>query len=122
MSYDNFQYKMVIAIRSDLKMTKGKMAVQAAHAAVLAVEEAKRNRSKWVQSWFHEGQKKVTVQIDTEQELQSLYQKAQRNNLPCSLVNDVGLTEFPPGTATAVAIGPTPNDVLDKLTSQYKLL
>ncbi|MBN1329545.1 MAG: peptidyl-tRNA hydrolase [Candidatus Heimdallarchaeota archaeon] len=122
MVYDNFQYKMVIAIRTDLKMTKGKMATQAAYAAVVALEEAKKNHIKWVQSWYHEGQKKVTVQIDTEQELQTLYQKAQRNNLPCSLVKDNSIEEKNTTNFTAVAIGPTPNDILDKLTSQYKLL
>lgn len=122
MSFENFQYKMIIAIRTDLRMTKGKMAVQAAHAAVIAVEEAKRAKLKWVKSWFSEGQKKVTVQIPTKEQLELLYQKAKSNNLPCSFINDAGLTELPTGTATAIAIGPAPNDKLNKITSNLKLL
>ena len=119
---DNFQYKMVIALRTDLKMTKGKSAVQAAHAAVIAVEEAKRNRADWLKKWFYEGQKKVVVQVSTKEELEILFNKAKQNNLPCSFVNDAGLTELPPGTPTAVAIGPAPNDKIDKITSHLKLL
>ena len=84
----DFEYKMVIAIRTDLKMAKGKMAIQAAHAAVVAVEEAKRNKLKWVKSWFSEGQKKVSVQISSKEQLELLYQKARSNNLPCSFIND----------------------------------
>ncbi|NHJ05781.1 MAG: peptidyl-tRNA hydrolase [Candidatus Heimdallarchaeota archaeon] len=119
---DDFQYKMVIALRTDLKMTKGKSAVQASHAAVIAVEEAKRKKLDWVKKWFYEGQKKVVVQVSSKEELELLYQKAQQNNFPCSLVNDAGLTELPPGTATAVAIGPVPNNMIDKITSNLKLL
>ncbi len=122
MRTEEFQYKMIIAIRTDLKMSKGKMAIQAAHAAVIAVEEAKRAKQKWVKSWFSEGQKKVAVQIATKEELELIYQKARSKNLPCSFVNDAGLTELPPGTATAVAIGPAPNNIIDKITSNLKLL
>ncbi len=122
MRADDFQYKMIIAIRTDLKMSKGKIAIQAAHAAVIAVEEAKRMKLNWMKSWFSEGQKKVAVQISSKEQLELIYQKARNNNLPCSFVNDAGLTELPPGTATAVAIGPAPNDVIDKITSNLKLL
>ncbi|MCF2143638.1 MAG: peptidyl-tRNA hydrolase Pth2 [Candidatus Heimdallarchaeota archaeon] len=118
----NFQYKMVIAIRKDLQMSKGKTAVQAAHASVLAVENAKHKYKDWLKKWLYEGQKKVVVQLQSEDELLHLYRQAQTSNLPCAIVNDAGLTELPPNTATAVALGPAPNEKLDKLTSKYKLL
>ena len=118
----NFQYKMVIAIRTDLKMTKGKIAAQASHAAVVCVEEAKRNKQNWLKTWFYEGQKKVVVQVSSKEELELVYQKAIRMNIPCSFINDAGMTELPPGTPTAVAIGPAPNSDIDKITSSMKLL
>lgn len=122
MSNVNFQYKMVIAIRTDLKMTKGKIAAQASHAAVICVEEAKRNKQNWLKTWFYEGQKKVVVQVSSKEELELVYQKARSNNLPCSFINDAGMTELPPGTPTAVAIGPAPNENIDRITSNLKLL
>ncbi|MHA1629746.1 MAG: peptidyl-tRNA hydrolase Pth2 [Candidatus Heimdallarchaeota archaeon] len=118
----DFQYKMVIGIRKDLQMSKGKTAVQTAHAAVLAVEDAKRRHKDWLKKWFYEGQKKVVVQLSSEEELHHLLQKARATNLPYAVVNDAGLTELPPNTTTAIALGPAPNDKLDKLTSKYKLL
>ena len=122
MSNVNFQYKMVIAIRTDLKMSKGKIAAQASHAAVICVEEAQRNRQNWLKTWFYEGQKKVVVQVSSKEELELVYQKARSKNLPCSFINDAGMTELPPNTPTAVAIGPAPNENIDRITSNLKLL
>ncbi len=118
----NFQYKMVIVIRTDLKMTKGKIAAQASHAAVICVEEAKRNKQNWLKTWFYEGQKKVVVQVSSKEDLELVFQKARSINLPCSFINDAGMTELPPGTPTAVAIGPAPNNNIDNITSNLKLL
>lgn len=117
-----FEFKMVIAVRTDLNMSKGKMAVQVAHAAVTAAEEAKRRKLKWFKKWYAEGQKKIVVKVSDEKELHQIYQKAKRNNLPCSFINDAGLTELPTGAATAVGIGPAPNQKVDKVTSHLKLL
>lgn len=58
----------------------------------------------------------------SEEELLDIYNKAIEAVLPCSLIKDAGLTEFKEPTYTAVAIGPSrPNDV-DKITGHLKLL
>jgi len=86
--YDDFQYKMIIAIPKEIKLTKGLMAVHVSHVAVKTVEEAKKKNLKWVRSWFSEGQKKVTVQVQTIEELTALFHKAQNLGLPCTMVKE----------------------------------
>lgn len=114
--------KQVIAVRTDLEMSKGKLAVQVAHASVSAAFEAFRHKREWFEEWWSSGQKKVVVRVSGEEELVKLYERALRSGLPASLIRDAGLTELPPGTTTAVGIGPAPDDKVDELTGGLKLL
>lgn len=114
--------KQVIVVRSDLEMSKGKIAAQVAHASVMAAFEAYYNHREWFNEWWNSGQKKIVVKVRGEEELVKIYMEAISNGLPASIVRDAGLTELPPGTITAVAIGPAPDDRVDKLTGGLKLL
>src|SRR5204863_8327 len=58
-------HKLVIAVRSDLELSRGKLAVQVAHAAVMAAFEARTHHRKWFADWWAEGQKKVVVKGGT---------------------------------------------------------
>ncbi|MHA1753999.1 MAG: peptidyl-tRNA hydrolase Pth2 [Candidatus Odinarchaeia archaeon] len=118
----DFKFKQVIVIRSDLKMSKGKTAVQVAHAAVLAAESARLKFDKWWRDWINEGQKKVVVKVETLKDLIELKNKALEIGIPYALIEDRGLTELPPGTITCLGLGPAPEKVLDKLTSSLLLL
>ncbi|WXG45038.1 MAG: peptidyl-tRNA hydrolase Pth2 [Promethearchaeati archaeon SRVP18_Atabeyarchaeia-1] len=117
-----FSFKQVIVLRTDIKMSKGKFAVQASHASVTALEEARKEHRDWVKSWLDEGQKKVVAKVKSIEELQILRRQAERLSLPNALIEDRGLTELPPGTVTALGIGPAPNDAIDKVTRDLKLL
>ncbi len=120
------EYKQVIVIRTDIKMSKGKTAVQAAHAAVeavlLIIDSGRVEWLRWLREWRRTGQKKVAVKVGSEQELVNIYQEALRLGLPASLIADAGLTELPPGTRTAVAVGPAPSQLVDRVTGRLKLL
>ncbi|MEM1619063.1 MAG: peptidyl-tRNA hydrolase Pth2 [Desulfurococcaceae archaeon] len=114
--------KQVIVVRTDLKMSKGKLAVQVAHASLMAAFEAYHNFREWFIEWWREGQKKVVLKVDSEKELLELYNKVLDKRLPVALVADAGLTELPPGTTTALAIGPAPDHRVDEITGHLKLL
>jgi PTH2 family peptidyl-tRNA hydrolase len=115
------EYKQVIIIRGDIAMSKGKLAVQAAHAAVGAALEAARSNPSWLDEWIRQGQKKVLLKVNTESEMLKYAQEAQELGLPTSIIRDAGRTELPPGTLTAVGIGPAPAKLIDKVTGHLKL-
>lgn len=108
--------------RSDLDMSPGKLAVQVAHGSVGSAEKARREHRGWYSAWLGEGQKKVVVKVMGESELYKIQKQARKAGLPNELIKDAGLTELPPGTSTVLAIGPAPNDLVDKITRELPLL
>lgn len=117
-----FSYKMIIAVRRDLKMSKGKIAAQAGHAAVSASEYARKNRPEWWTPWIMEGQCKIAVKVKSEEEIMEIERKARNAGLPVALIVDRGLTEIPPNTTTCLGIGPAPAKKVDIITGKLKLL
>ena len=117
-----FRYKQVIVMRTDLKMSRGKIAAQAGHAAVSAAEEARKKHSDWYKAWIAEGQCKIAVRAESEQELLELEEKAKKSKLPTALIIDRGLTELPPETITCLGIGPAPSAQIDAITGKLPLL
>lgn len=67
--------KLVMVVREDLKMTKGKIGAQCGHATLGAVEMTNKFATqsdywkKVMNNWSWEGQKKVCVKVMSEQEL-----------------------------------------------------
>jgi PTH2 family peptidyl-tRNA hydrolase len=117
-----FRYKQVIVFRSDLRLSKGKTAAQAGHAAVSAAEQARKHNKKWFEDWLEEGQCKIAVKVKNEKAIAELETQAKKSGLPCALIVDRGLTEVPPGTVTCVGIGPAPTERIDKITGALRLL
>lgn len=109
-------------IRRDLGMGTGKIAAQVAHAAVMAAERTKQKKPDWFHGWFEGGQAKVVVKVQSFDELIDVKNHAESLKLPVVLVQDSGLTQVPPGSATCVGIGPAPAELVDKVTERLKLL
>ena len=112
---------MVVVVRTDLGISKGKMAAQAAHAAVNCALKSKKSDSSNFKKWFDEGQKKVVVKGQNESTLRDLQQHAREVGLVSSLVTDAGLTEVPAGTVTCLGIGPAADSEIDSITGDYPL-
>ena len=116
------EFKQVILVRTDLKMGKGKLAAQVAHASLGAALKAMETHRDWFEKWMEEGQAKVVLRVSSESELLEYKEKALDAGLPVELVVDRGLTQLKPGTTTCLGIGPAPSELIDRLTGMLRLL
>ncbi|XP_026823584.1 peptidyl-tRNA hydrolase 2, mitochondrial isoform X1 [Ooceraea biroi] len=116
--------KMVIVVRTDISMGKGKVGAQCAHAALECCRQTLNSEKseQMFQSWLKIGQPKVVLRIQNEEELLTLVDKAKDAGLITAVIKDAGRTQLKPGTITAVGIGPGSNEVIDSLTSKLRLL
>jgi len=117
-----FDHKMVIVVRKDLKLSPGKMAAQVAHAAVNCALSCKKRKPAQFDCWYSEGQKKVVVKVKDLGELYLIKQAAEDAGLVTSLIIDAGMTELPPNTTTCLGIGPAPNSEVDRVTGHLGLM
>lgn len=116
-----FRFKQVIVLRGDLKMSAGKAAAQACHAAVAAAESARKTHKGWWEGWMREGQRKIVVKVESEEDLLKVELEAKALGIPTAMIVDMGLTELKPGTRTSVGIGPAPSELVDKVTGKLPL-
>ena len=128
--------KQVIVIRKDLKMGRGKEVSQGSHASMLFLVNRLNpglfgldNRvhglfSDEEMDWLKKGRfTKITVSVDSEQEMLDLFDAAKAAGLTVHRVDDPGLTEFHGvKTLTAICIGPHRSSLIDPLTKDLKLL
>ena len=117
------EYKMVLVLRGELRLTAGKAAVQAAHAAVMLADESGRGRSLDVlHAWKAQGARKIAVVAPTLDDMRALEREARAKGLPTVWVEDAGYTEVAPGTATCLGIGPGRATDVDAVTGDLDLL
>jgi len=113
--------KQVIVVRTDLEMGKGKIAAQVGHACVLGAEYVRKSHPEWYDEWWN-GQEKVVLKVSGIKDLQEVKKHAIDLELPWSEVTDAGHTQIAPGTTTCISIGPAPENLIDKITGDLKLL
>jgi len=144
---ENDYVKQIIVIRKDLKMRKGKIAAQAAHASMkvlldnMIFEDERRphpflvidskftklssvmHKKGCLYRWLNGAFTKVVVSVDSEEELFEIKQKAMDAGIVNALITDAGKTEFHGvPTNTALAIGPEWASKLEPITGDLKLL
>ncbi len=113
------ELKQVIIVRADLQLPKGKLAAQAAHAAV---EAAWRSDDSLFKSWRNSGMKKVALKVADLTELHKVIQNAKDAGLTTAIITDAGHTVVEPGTITCAAIGPDSEEKIDRITGKLKML
>lgn len=110
--------KQAILVRQDLKMTKGKMAAQVAHASVECVLTSPTTA---VTKWRSEGMKKIVLKVPDAKTLLDYKKKAEKAGLVTALIKDGGHTHLEPGTITCLGIGPADDDRVDRVTGELQL-
>lgn len=118
------EVKQVIIIRKDLKMRRGKEITQGSHASGNYVQQLYLSGKKdpIVDEWLSQGQKKITMVVNSEKELFEVYQAAIKTGLNACIITDAGHTDAGSGkgvqTKTAISIGPDYVENIDKITGK----
>ncbi len=115
------EYKVVVLVRNDLKMSKGKAAAQACHAAVSCALAAQKKHPSEFSAWNSAGQKVSVLKVESQKDLFEFKAIAEAQGITCSIVCDAGRTEVDPGTYTCLGIGPEKQEKLDKITGELKM-
>jgi len=114
--------KMVVVIRADLRMSTGKIAAQAGHAILGAVDIAYARNGEAVRTWRASGEAIICLRVESEAEFDNLIISARTSGLRCFVVSDAGRTEVASGTRTCFALGPNSIPIIDMITGHLKLL
>merc|ERR1712230_46302 len=118
----NEECKMVLVVRTDLNMTKGKIAAQCGHATLACYKSLLHANPALVRHWERTGQAKIAVQCRSEEDLQLLQASAQSLGVCARSIQDAGRTQVDPGTTTVLGIGPAPVRIVNQVTGHLKLL
>ncbi|MBQ8448739.1 MAG: aminoacyl-tRNA hydrolase [Clostridia bacterium] len=137
-----YKSKMMIVMRRDLKMRKGKIAAQAGHACIEAILRALQKEGRMsdletvegetvlkntgentpLSDWFEYGCAKVCVYVDSEEALLNIAKKAEEKGIIAAVITDAGMTEFHGvPTKTCLALEPLPAEVADEITGALPL-
>ncbi|HEX5830660.1 MAG TPA: aminoacyl-tRNA hydrolase [Gemmatimonadaceae bacterium] len=111
--------KQVIVVNEALRLPRGKLAAQVAHAALAAFLRAAPDAR---QQWLAGGMPTVVLRVDAEEELLRLEEGAAAAGVPSAVVRDAGRTVVPAGTVTCIGLGPAPVANLDALSGGLRLV
>ncbi|KAG0124108.1 peptidyl-tRNA hydrolase PTH2-domain-containing protein [Tuber indicum] len=122
--------KMVFVVRTDLSMTKGKIAAQCGHATLMCYKSVREHAPGILERWERLGQAKIALKcsggeeggLDGEEELETLAGVAASLGVVAGIVRDAGRTQIKAGSATVLGVGPAPRSIVDQITGHLKLL
>ncbi|KAM3443831.1 hypothetical protein MY4824_000279 [Beauveria thailandica] len=124
----NEECKLVLVVRTDLGMTKGKIAAQCSHATLACYKALAGNADpgsterKMLARWEKYGQAKIALQVKSQDEMLQLCRKARGMGLTAEVVKDAGRTQIEAGSMTVLGVGPAPRSLIDEVTGHLKLL
>ncbi|KAH9176962.1 peptidyl-tRNA hydrolase II domain-containing protein [Lactarius sanguifluus] len=101
--------KLVLVVRTDLKMSPGKIAAQCGHATLA------------LRHWEVTGAK-IALKASSEEEILELEAIAKSLNLCARSIQDAGRTQVEAGSRTVLGIGPAPVELINQVTGHLRLL
>lgn len=116
------EMKLVLCVRTDLEMGKGKIAAQCGHAALGAYTDSIYRKNPYLDEWMRNGQRKVVLKVKSHDDMMALRRAAIAANVNHHTTCDAGRTQIPAGSYTVIAIGPAPENKIDAITGHLKLL
>jgi PTH2 family peptidyl-tRNA hydrolase len=125
--------KQYYLINTDLKMGKGKIAVQVAHGIVIYMETVlstdawtgmKERYEKWRNTTptDNTGMMKKVVVKSTQMEIVNYTWKLKREKIWAYPIHDRGLTQIPADSLTCLVIEPIEEEIGNRLFGNLKLL
>ncbi|KAF9600954.1 hypothetical protein IFM89_014660 [Coptis chinensis] len=95
---------MVLVVKNDLKMGKGKIAAQCSHATLGLYKKLLHRAPKTLNRWEMCGQVKVVLKSESEDDLLVLQERAKSLNLPTHITIAAGRTQIAPNSRTVMAL------------------
>ena len=122
-NHKNRGVKMMLCVREDLKMKKGKIGAQCSHATLGLYKKilGKKKNEKMLEAWENNGQKKIVAKLKNEGEMNLLVSKATDANIQFYVVQDAGRTQVAAGSRTVIALIDFENK-LNTITGRLKLM
>ncbi|KAJ7107644.1 PTH2-domain-containing protein [Mycena crocata] len=100
--------RLVLAVRTDLGMSTGKIAAQCSHATLACYKTLLSKNPALLRRWARTGYLKSVVRCSDEDELLLLQAQAQSLNLCARSIQDAGRTQIAAGSTTVLGIaGPS---------------
>jgi len=119
-------YKQAILVRMDLNMSEGKKCAQCAHAAVEASFRVMKQddilKTYIFENWQRSGGKKIVLRVAGKEELFKYKASAEKHSIKVAAIKDAGMTELPPGTYTALGMGPDTEERINMIVSSLGTL
>lgn len=125
-------HRIVLLVRDDLKMDRGKVAVQCSHAALLlytlpsssstafSSHPLSRDVARWRSAWQAEGHPTLPLRVPDLDSMHALAHEAQQRGLPTAIVRDAGRTQVRSGSETVLGIGPAEGRVIDEICGESR--
>ncbi len=113
--------KFVLCVRSDLRMSCGKIAAQCSHTTLglfLTGDVSPELHQRWVEC----GETTVVLRVTSGEELRLLSVQANHAGFKTFMFYDEGRTQIAPNSPTVLAIGPASAPQLDLIVGHLKLL